>query len=113
MNGMKESELRRHATCNLCSRPIGHTGLPLFWRVTVERFGIDAKAVRRLHGLGDYLGSHALASVMGPDEDLAQPVMDPVKATICEACALDRGLPVAVIAEAARIDQEPTTPQES
>lgn len=106
MSGMKESELRQHVTCTLCSRPIGHTGLPLFWRVTVERFGIDARAVRRLQGLGDLLGSHALASVMGPDEELAKPVMEPVKATVCEACALERGLPVAVIAEAARIDQE-------
>lgn len=106
MTGMKEAELRRHLTCNLCSRQIGHTGLPLFWRVTVERFGIDARAVRRLHGLGEFLGSHQLASVMGPDEELAKSLMEPVKATVCEACALGKGLPVAVVAEAARIDQE-------
>ncbi len=39
---MKERELREHATCSLCRQKIGHTGLPLFWVVRIERFGIDA-----------------------------------------------------------------------
>ena len=86
---MKESELRQHLTCDLCNRKVTATGLPLFWRVKVERFGIDAKAVQRQHGLGMHLGSHALAGIMGLDEDLATPVMDPVTLTMCEGCALD------------------------
>ncbi|MGE4078916.1 MAG: DUF2303 family protein [Reyranella sp.] len=38
---MKEGELRRFATCSMCGKPIGHTGVPLFSRVTIERFGVD------------------------------------------------------------------------
>ncbi|MGM3021142.1 hypothetical protein ACS2UM_27240, partial [Bacillus cereus group sp. BC317] len=63
---MKEAELRQHATCSLCHKPIGHTRLPLFWKVTVERFGVDLQAVQRQHGLGLMIGA-PLASVMGPD----------------------------------------------
>ena len=93
---MKERELRQHATCSLCNQAIGHTRLPLFWRVKIERFGIDLTAVQRQQGLGLMIGG-ALAMVMGPDEDLATPVMDPVTLTVCETCAVDRDLPVAAL----------------
>lgn len=86
---MKEAELRKHLTCDLCNRKITATGLPLFWRVKVERFGIDAQAVQRQHGLAMHLGSPVLASIMGTDPDMAKPVMDPVTLTLCEGCALD------------------------
>lgn len=95
---MKERELREHAICSLCERKIGHTGLPLFWRGTVERFGIDAGAVQRQHGLGLMLGA-PLAMIMGPDEDMAEPIMEPVRLTVCETCAVERDLPVAALAE--------------
>lgn len=85
---MKETELRQHATCSMCGRKILHAGLPLFWRVTVERFGIDMQAAQRQTGLAMLLGSPALAAVMGPDEDIAAPVMDPKVLTVCEVCVL-------------------------
>ena len=87
---MKEKELRAHLTCSLCNRGVTQTGLPLFWRVKVERFGIDAQAVQRQHGLALHLGSAALASVMGPGEDMAKPLMEPVTLTLCEGCAMDK-----------------------
>lgn len=93
---MKESELRQHATCSLCSRKIGHTGVPLFWTATVTRFGLDAQAIQRQIGLGMML-SPALAGVMGPDEDMAKPVMDPVTITVCESCATMKSLPLAAM----------------
>lgn len=93
---MKEAELRQHATCSLCRKPIGHTRLPLFWKVTVERFGVDLQAVQRQHGLGLMIGA-PLASVMGPDETMAKPVMDPKVLTVCETCACERRVPVAVL----------------
>lgn len=98
---MKEAELRKHAKCTLCNRGIGHRGgLPLFWRVTIERFGVDLNAAKRLDGLAAMLGSPALASVMGPNEDLAKPVMDPAVLTVCESCAVETFRPVAELAEA-------------
>lgn len=96
---MKESELRQHSACSVCGMEILHAGLPLFWRVTVERFGIDMQAAKRQTGLGMMLGSHALAAVMGPDEDIAVPLMEPKVLTFCEPCAL-RPLPIALALEA-------------
>lgn len=87
---MKEPELRRHTRCNLCDKKIGETGLPLFWRITVERFGIDLAAARRQDGLAAFLGSSALAQVMGDDADLAKPLMEPKALTVCEKCAMDK-----------------------
>lgn len=95
---MKEAELRQHSTCCLCMKPIGASGLPLFWRVPVERFGVNLAAVKRQDGLGAFLGSPALAAVMGPGEDLAKPVMEPVTATICETCVVRSAVPIAVLA---------------
>jgi len=96
---MKERELRQHATCSLCRQLIGHTGLPLFWTVRIERFGIDLKAIRRQTGLAMMLGSAELAMAMGPDEDLTQPMMNPVTLTVCETCAFDQSMPVGALAE--------------
>lgn len=83
---MKETELRKHATCSLCGSKVMAGGLPLFWRVTVERFGIDIQAATRQQGLTMTLGHAGLAAVMGPDEDMAKPMMDAVTLTVCEAC---------------------------
>lgn len=87
---MKQTELRKHATCSLCKEPIGHTRLPRFWRVTIERFGIDVNAVRRQDGL---------AAAMGPDEDMAKAVMEPLTLTVCGNCAAGANLPIAALAE--------------
>jgi len=84
---MREAELRKHAVCSLCGKKIMHTGLPLFWRVTIERFGVDLAAARRQDGLAAMLGGHALlAQVMGQDEVMAKAIMDPAVLTVCERC---------------------------
>ena len=88
---MKESKLRQVITCAKCHRKIGECPLPLFYRVTVERYGIDFRAVQRKAGLEDLLGGGSvgavLASAIGPDEDLATPLMSKGTITICEECA--------------------------
>lgn len=94
---MKERELREHAICSLCRQPIGHTGMPLFWRVKIERFGIDMAAAQRQQGLGLMIGG-ALAMHMGPDEDLAHLIHE-TTLTVCETCAVERDLPVAALSE--------------
>lgn len=96
---MKEAELRKHATCALCRNPILASGLPLFWRVTIERFGIDMQAVQRQDGLGVFMGHAGIAAIMGPDEEMATPMMPPVALAVCETCAVQSELPVAVLAE--------------
>jgi hypothetical protein len=96
---VKEAELLQHATCSLCKNKIMHTGLPLFWRVTVEYFGLDLRACERQQGLAMLIGNAALAQVMGPDDELAKPIGDPVKLTVCEACARENLWSVARLAE--------------
>lgn len=97
---MKRTELLTHAKCDLCHQPIGHTGVPLFWKVTIERFGVDLKAVNRQDALGAFLSSQVLGDVMGPGEDLAKPMMDkPAVATVCETCGTKDTM-VAMLADA-------------
>jgi hypothetical protein len=87
---MKEDELRKHIRCSRCGKPIGHTGLPFFWTLTVNRYGLDVGALRRNAGLAAYLGGSAeLARIMGPDEDMAEKIMDTVTLTLCENCAME------------------------
>lgn len=96
---MKENELRESANCGVCSKGFGHTGLPLFWRITIERFGIDMTAVQRQDGLAQLLGgSSQLANIMGTDADMTKPMMDPVKVTICEDCII-KPVIIAALAE--------------
>ena len=99
---MKLSEIKK---CAVCGKGVMHTGLPLFWRVRIDRFGIDKAAVDRRAGLEMFFGGGLpgarLAGVMGPDEDIAKPVMDEVVLILCEDCACNDRRPVAVLAEMA------------
>lgn len=96
---MKEQELREHADCNLCGNPIGAARVPLFWVVTVQRYGLEMRNIQAQDGLAAMLGgSSELAAVMGTNKDLATELME-VKVTVCETCALERSLPIAAIAE--------------
>lgn len=104
---MKEAELRNHTHCNLCHRKIGASGIPMFWRLTVERFGIDLQAVRRQDGLGQFIGSSAIGAAMGPDEDMAKPMMDPVTLTVCETCGTGKMMHVV----AAALEQDEPSPE--
>jgi hypothetical protein len=83
---MKEKELREHAKCSKCGKGIGHTGLPLFWTADIKRHGIDAGALRRNAGLSMFLGNAALASIMGPDEEMTREIENR-SITLCEDCA--------------------------
>lgn len=99
--GVKETELRRYADCSICRQKIGASGVPLFYRVTVERFGVMLPAVRRQDGLGALIGSARLAQVMGTDEELTRPMMEPLILSICETCSTSHCLAnsVAALAE--------------
>lgn len=89
--------------CDLCNKGLMHTGVPLFWRVRIERMGIDLAVARQQHGLEVMLGNVAIARVMGAHEGLAKPLQDePTELIVCEACALERELPVAALSEIKR-----------
>lgn len=84
---IRERELREIAKCAICGQPFGESGLPLFWRLRLTRYGVDTEAVRRQDGLGALLGSSGLAMVMGTDEPMATAIDGPTEITVCESCA--------------------------
>lgn len=96
---MKSDELRANAICKVCGKKFGESGLPLFWRVTFQRFFVDMRAVQRQSGLEMMLGNVAIAAAMGPNEDLAKPMMDAVTVTVCESCANECELCLPSLAE--------------
>ena len=105
--GMKEDQLRQHTVCSVCGSKVfqGSMGLPLFWIVKVERWGLDGEACNRQQGLGMLLGGRGdLARVMGPDEDLARQVTAE-DLTVCEQCAM-KPRSLFELAEAASKKQE-------
>lgn len=96
---MKEKELREIAKCVMCGKGVGHTGLPLFWRIRIERYGLNMDAIQRQQGLTMSLGGHAvLAAVMGPQEDMAKKILSK-EITLCEECATEKQTVIAVLAE--------------
>ena len=95
---MKEKELRENAECNLCHKKIGESGIPMFWTVKIERHGVVLKATRRQQGFGMMIGAE-LAMVMGPDEDMTIPMMEPLTLTVCETCGCEKDFCVALMAE--------------
>ena len=98
---MKEVELRQYAKCGNCGQKIlSRAGLPIFYLLTIERLGVDLRALQRQDGLAEYLRSTELARIMGPDAELTQPLMEPLKVAICEACSTDpKALPIAALVE--------------
>jgi hypothetical protein len=82
--GFKQSDIQ---PCAICRKGLAASGLPLFYRLRVERFGLDARAIQRQHGLEMMMGAASpLAAVMGPNEDMAKPLMEPRTILICETC---------------------------
>lgn len=101
---MKAQEIIKVAKCANCGNPFGKTGAPFFYRVSIETFGVDFAAMRRYDGLAMMMGSTALANAMGPDEDIALPVGEPVKVTLCSDCVL-RELNLLLLIEKATEDK--------
>jgi len=79
--------------CVICRRQMLATGLPIFYRVTVQHCGLDAKAVQQHVGLGMMLGGGAsgmaLADVMGAHKPPVV-VMSSGTVNLCHACAQDQ-----------------------
>lgn len=80
---------RRELTkCSRCGRGLLHHGVPLCYRVTIERLGFDAGAVQRRHGLELMTGSPAIAEVFSTGEPLARRLWA-AGGLVCEPCAME------------------------
>lgn len=87
---MNTNELLARAKCSVCQKGAAHTGVPLFWTISVDRHGLKPDAIRRHDGLVMMMGSSRLAEVLGPDEEMTVPMMQTVKLTICETCMVEK-----------------------
>jgi hypothetical protein len=74
--------------CALCGKGLTHTGLPLVWRVRVERIGLSATAVRQAAGMELLVGDPAIAHALSPVRDFAAVRVLETTLMICEPCAL-------------------------
>lgn len=63
---MKQNEFKK---CVCCGKGMLHAGGPTFVRLRIEHMVINARNVQQQAGLEMMIGG--LASVMGPDRDLA------------------------------------------
>lgn len=97
--GLKHRQLQ---PCLLCNKGVMHEGMITFYRVQLERYVVDTRAVQRGAGMEMMMGGNPLlANVMGPDEDLAKQLVGPLEVLICEGCALRVDDPVGVLVEKA------------
>lgn len=88
-----------------------HTGLPIFYRVTVERMAVDLKAVQQRAGLEMYFGgSAALADVFAPTTEIANPLFQAATILVCDRCAIDPLCVAALDETAQRTLLPPTVP---
>lgn len=81
---MKRSEIEN---CFWCAKGIAHAG-PVFYRMTVDQLVLDRRAIERAAGLEALTGNVAIASALGPDEDLAKTV-ETKRKLLCAECALE------------------------
>lgn len=80
--GLKATDLK---PCHLCGK---HYDNPVFYRVSVKQFVLDAKAIERQIGLSMMLGGNAtIAQAMGPNEDMAKQTQSHT-ALLCSECAM-------------------------
>jgi hypothetical protein len=80
---MKQGELQK---CALCEKGVMHSGCPIFYRLRLQRFCVDLRAVNRRHGLELMVGSPELAAVFGTNEDIAKPLDGEETLFVCQDC---------------------------
>lgn len=83
--GLNAAELASLGPCAVCGKKLGESGDITHYGLTIERFCMIPQAVKRAAGLELAIG--ALASVMGPNEDLAKVVDGPKTVLIHESCS--------------------------
>lgn len=74
--------------CVMCGKGVMHTGIPLFYRVKVERFGILANEVQRTHAMEQFMGGHVAIARVFHDPELTQSVMPEISGLVCESCSV-------------------------
>lgn len=82
---MKASDIK---PCASCGKGVMHNGLPFFWRIKLERMGMDMNEVHRAVGTEQLVGNVAVARALY-DPVVAKPIHEGKEVLICETCAGD------------------------
>ena len=90
---MKQTDIKK---CAICKEGIMHSGVPIFCTIKVQRHILKLDVCKRQTGLEMMLGNAHLANVMGPNEDISEPVSEESDFWVCEDCAREY-LPNALI----------------
>lgn len=91
--------------CLMCGKGVMHTGIPLFYRVKLERFGVLANEVRRVAAMEQFMGGNVGIARAFHDPELTQTMMPEVSGLVCETCSM-KPWPVAMLAETANERKE-------
>lgn len=73
--------------CARCGKGMMHTGLPLFYRVTIQRMAIDMREVHRADGMEKFFAGHVGIARVFHDPDIGIPFAESVTVLVCETCA--------------------------
>ncbi len=96
--------------CAFCGKGVMHTGIPLFYRVKIERLGIKGGEVQRAAGMEQFMGGNVALARVFHDPDLTQVVMDEITVLVCETCSTEpHHLAMAIESEVQREVQRENT----
>lgn len=86
--------------CASCGKGVMAGGQVSFYEVTAVQCIVDLQNVQRMHGLEMMMGGNVgVARALSPDNTVAHRVGHPVKSWICQSCAVESPLHVAILAE--------------
>ena len=86
---MKASAIR---PCDLSGQPLCSQGIPLFYRIVLQTYGIDKAALHEwtgLHHLFEGKASPALLEVFSTKPDIATLIHEPADLLVCQDSILD------------------------
>lgn len=84
--------------CIMCGKGVMHTGVPLFYRVKIERLGILANEVQRTSAMEQFMGGNVAIARAFHDPELTRVVMPEVTGLVCEPCSTEN-YPLAMLVE--------------
>jgi len=91
-DGLKQNDLEK---CCLCDKGLMHNGDPVCYRISMQQFVFDTRAIQEMTGMEMMMGEAApLAQIMGPNRDMAKAASAPMTGLLCAPCAMESTAPL-------------------
>ncbi len=98
--------------CAKCGKGLMHSGIPIVWKMTAHRVGVDIRKIDQQAGLELMIGHAVIAAVLAPAFDYGVAVARPVEFMLCEPCALDGNLLAVLLDDLANDAPAPGIPND-